>query len=80
MFRTSWKPTLHRPTARKEEPFRALVFDSNFDHYRGVVANIAVFGGQVSKGDRIVSAYLGKTYEVNELGILRPEESPTSTL
>ncbi|XP_062332559.1 translation factor Guf1, mitochondrial [Osmerus eperlanus] len=68
------------PTARTEEPFRALVFDSNFDHYRGVVANIAVFGGQVSKGDRIVSAYLGKTYEVNELGILRPEESPTSTL
>ncbi|KAJ8372877.1 hypothetical protein AAFF_G00276160 [Aldrovandia affinis] len=68
------------PTANKDHPFKALVFDSNFDHYRGVVANIAVFGGHVRKGDRIVSAYLGKTYEVNELGILRPEEHPTDRL
>uniref|UniRef100_A0A3B4EIU2 Tr-type G domain-containing protein n=1 Tax=Pygocentrus nattereri TaxID=42514 RepID=A0A3B4EIU2_PYGNA len=68
------------PTAKVEEPFKALVFDSTFDHYRGVVANIAVFGGQVSKGDRIVSAHMGKTYEVNELGILRPDEHPTEKL
>ncbi|KAI4904907.1 hypothetical protein NFI96_033152 [Prochilodus magdalenae] len=68
------------PTAKVEEPFKALVFDSTFDHYRGVVANIAVFGGQVSKGDRIISAHTGKTYEVNELGILRPDEHPTDRL
>ncbi|KAL6480334.1 hypothetical protein MHYP_G00113670 [Metynnis hypsauchen] len=68
------------PTAKIEESFKALVFDSTFDHYRGVVANIAVFGGQVSKGDRIVSAHMGKTYEVNELGILRPDEHPTERL
>ncbi|XP_062856477.1 translation factor Guf1, mitochondrial isoform X1 [Trichomycterus rosablanca] len=68
------------PTAKVEEPFKALVFDSTFDHYRGVIANIAVFGGQVCKGDRIVSAHLGKTYEVNELGVLRPDEHPTEKL
>ncbi|KAL2088728.1 hypothetical protein ACEWY4_015627 [Coilia grayii] len=68
------------PTARKEDPFKALVFDSTFDPYRGVVANIALFGGRVSKGDKITSAHLGKTYEVNELGILRPDEHPTNTL
>lgn len=68
------------PTAKVEEPFKALVFDSTFDHYRGVIANIAVFGGQVCKGDRIVSAHMGKTYEVNELGILRPDERPTEKL
>uniref|UniRef100_A0A3P9ML57 GUF1 homolog, GTPase n=1 Tax=Oryzias latipes TaxID=8090 RepID=A0A3P9ML57_ORYLA len=62
------------------EPFKALVFDSNFDHYRGVVANIAVLGGRVKKGDKIVSAHLGKTYEVNELGLLRPDELPTQKL
>lgn len=56
------------------------MFDSNFDHYRGVVANIAVFGGRVRKGDRIVSAHLGKTFEVNELGLLRPDEHPTQRL
>uniref|UniRef100_A0A3P8QT72 Tr-type G domain-containing protein n=1 Tax=Astatotilapia calliptera TaxID=8154 RepID=A0A3P8QT72_ASTCA len=63
-----------------EDPFKALVFDSNFDHYRGVVANIAVFGGWVKKGDKIVSAHLGKAYEVNELGLLRPDEHPTQKL
>uniref|UniRef100_A0A672FQ59 Translation factor Guf1, mitochondrial-like n=1 Tax=Salarias fasciatus TaxID=181472 RepID=A0A672FQ59_SALFA len=63
-----------------DHPFKALVFDSNFDHYRGVVANIAVFGGRVRKGDRIVSAHLNKTYEVNELGLLRPDEHPTQRL
>uniref|UniRef100_H2M0N8 GTP binding elongation factor GUF1 n=1 Tax=Oryzias latipes TaxID=8090 RepID=H2M0N8_ORYLA len=62
------------------EPFKALVFDSNFDHYRGVVANIAVLGGRVKKGDKIVSAHLRKTYEVNELGLLRPDELPTQKL
>lgn len=56
------------------------MFDSNFDHYRGVVANIALFGGCLSKGDRIISAYLGKSYEVNELGLLRPDEHPTDRL
>uniref|UniRef100_A0A671K9D9 GUF1 homolog, GTPase n=1 Tax=Sinocyclocheilus anshuiensis TaxID=1608454 RepID=A0A671K9D9_9TELE len=68
------------PTARVEDPFKALVFDSTFDHYRGVVANIALFGGHVSRGDKIVSAHLGKSYEVNELGLLRPDEHPTETL
>ncbi|KAF4091399.1 hypothetical protein AMELA_G00036490 [Ameiurus melas] len=68
------------PTAKLEEPFKALVFDSTFDHYRGVVANIALFSGQVCKGDKIVSAHLGKTYEVNELGVLRPDEQPTERL
>lgn len=66
--------------ANIDDPFKALVFDSNFDHYRGVVANIAVFGGRVKKGDKVVSAHLGKTYEVNELGLLRPDEQPTQKL
>lgn len=69
-----------RPVANIDDPFKALVFDSNFDHYRGVVANIAVLGGRVRKGDRIVSAHLGKSYEVNELGLLRPDEHPTQKL
>lgn len=75
-----FSPCSLRPEASTDDPFKALVFDSNFDHYRGVVANIAVFGGRVRKGDRIMSAHLRKTYEVNELGLLRPDEHPTQTL
>uniref|UniRef100_A0A8C5B744 GTP binding elongation factor GUF1 n=1 Tax=Gadus morhua TaxID=8049 RepID=A0A8C5B744_GADMO len=63
-----------------DDVFKALVFDSGFDHYRGVVANVAVFGGRVRKGDRIASAFLGKSYEVQELGLLRPHEQPTDGL
>lgn len=68
------------PAVSVESPFKALVFDSSFDHYRGVIANIALFGGTVRKGDRIVSAHLKKTYEVQELGLLRPQALPTGRL
>ncbi|XP_033891414.1 translation factor Guf1, mitochondrial [Acipenser ruthenus] len=68
------------PNANPEDPLKALVFDSTFDHYRGVIANVALFGGNVCKGDKIVSAHMGKTYEVNEVGVLRPQEHPTDKL
>ncbi|XP_034364055.1 translation factor GUF1, mitochondrial isoform X2 [Arvicanthis niloticus] len=68
------------PKVHRENPLKALVFDSTFDQYRGVIANIALFDGMVSKGDKIVSAHTKKTYEVNEVGILNPNEQPTHKL
>lgn len=69
-----------RPRIEENSPLRALLFDSTFDHYRGVVANIALFGGDVSKGNKIVAAHSGKSYEVSEVGILTPEELPADKL
>ncbi|KAM8938674.1 translation factor GUF1, mitochondrial [Pelodytes ibericus] len=68
------------PNIEPNSQLKALLFDSTFDHYRGVVANIALFGGQVCKGQKVVSAHSGKSYEVNEVGILTPEEVPTEKL
>ncbi|XP_019408422.1 PREDICTED: translation factor GUF1, mitochondrial isoform X1 [Crocodylus porosus] len=68
------------PSAHTSNPLKALVFDSTFDHYRGVIASIALFGGEVQKGDKIVFAHTRKTYEVNEVGILTPDEQPTHKL
>ncbi|XP_059845106.1 translation factor Guf1, mitochondrial isoform X1 [Hypanus sabinus] len=68
------------PRANISDPMRALVFDSIYDHYRGVIANIALFDGWVQKGDRIMSSYTKKVYEVNELGILRPDQYPVEKL
>uniref|UniRef100_A0A4X2KMA2 GTP binding elongation factor GUF1 n=1 Tax=Vombatus ursinus TaxID=29139 RepID=A0A4X2KMA2_VOMUR len=68
------------PKVSRENPLKALVFDSTFDQYRGVIANVALFDGVVSKGDKIVSAYTQKTYEVNEVGILSPDEQRTQKL
>ncbi|XP_073439547.1 translation factor GUF1, mitochondrial isoform X2 [Dendrobates tinctorius] len=68
------------PKIEKGSPLKALLFDSTFDHYRGVVASIALCGGDVCKGNKIVSAHSGKCYEVNEVGILTPEEVPAEKL
>ncbi|XP_045690620.1 translation factor GUF1, mitochondrial isoform X2 [Phyllostomus hastatus] len=68
------------PNAHRKNPLRALVFDSTFDQYRGVVANVALFDGVVSKGDKIVSAHTQKAYEVNEVGVLNPNEQPAHKL
>lgn len=68
------------PKVHRNSPLRALVFDSTFDQYRGVIANVALFDGVVSKGDKIVSAHTQKTYEVNEVGVLNPNEQPTHKL
>ncbi|KAM9578922.1 translation factor GUF1, mitochondrial isoform 2-T2 [Guaruba guarouba] len=68
------------PQCNTADPLKALVFDSTFDHYRGVIANIALFGGEIQKGHKIVSAHTKKRYEVNEVGILTPDEQPTHKL
>nr|XP_027796071.1 translation factor GUF1, mitochondrial isoform X2 [Marmota flaviventris] len=68
------------PKVHRKNPLRALVFDSTFDQYRGVIANVALFDGVVSKGDKIVSAHNQKTYEVNEVGVLNPNEKSTHKL
>ncbi|KAF4790431.1 Translation factor GUF1, mitochondrial [Turdus rufiventris] len=68
------------PQCDTADPLKALVFDSTFDHYRGVIANIALFGGEIAKGQKIVSAHTKKRYEVNEVGILTPNEQPTHRL
>uniref|UniRef100_A0A8C0BB39 GUF1 homolog, GTPase n=1 Tax=Buteo japonicus TaxID=224669 RepID=A0A8C0BB39_9AVES len=68
------------PQCNTADPLKALVFDSTFDHYRGVIANIALFGGEIEKGHKIVSAHTKKRYEVNEVGILTPNEQPTHKL
>ncbi|XP_067387347.1 translation factor GUF1, mitochondrial isoform X3 [Emydura macquarii macquarii] len=68
------------PSVNISDPLKALVFDTTFDHYRGVIANIALFGGEVQKGHKIVSAHTRKTYEVNEVGILTPDEHLTHKL
>ncbi|XP_035149682.1 translation factor GUF1, mitochondrial isoform X4 [Callithrix jacchus] len=68
------------PKVHRKNPLRALVFDSTFDHYRGVITNVALFDGVVSKGDKIVSAHTQKIYEVNEVGVLNPNERPTHKL
>lgn len=68
------------PSGEEDAPLRALVFDSYYDSYRGVVAFIRVKEGQVKKGDKIKMMSTGKTFDVTEVGIMSPVQKPTSAL
>ncbi|XP_071515411.1 translation factor GUF1, mitochondrial-like isoform X2 [Panulirus ornatus] len=61
-------------------PLRALLFDSWFNRYRGVVCMILVVDGALKKGDFVTSSHSGKSYEVKDLGILVPQETPVPQL
>lgn len=54
-----------------EAPLKALVFDSVFNQYRGVIAYFRVFEGSIRKGDEIKFVNTGKTYYAEEIGILK---------
>src|SRR6056297_920808 len=54
------------PYAGNEEPLRALVFDSFYDSYQGVIAYVRIMEGTVKKGDKIMLMSNKKTYEVDE--------------
>lgn len=68
------------PKADRSLPLRALVFDSWFDSYQGVVTLCRVVDGRVSKGDRIRFMDTNKEYEVLKLGVFKPFAETLDTL
>ena len=62
------------PKDTVSEPLRALIFDSYYDSYRGVIVYFRVMDGTVKKGDRIRLMATGKEYEIDELGVLSPTQ------
>lgn len=60
------------PTGDKDAPLKALIFDSYYDAYKGVVAYVRVFGGTVKKGMTIKMMNTNKKFEVTEVGVMAP--------
>ena len=60
------------PDGSPEAPLRALIFDSWFDAYLGIVIMIRVVDGSVRLGDRVIFMATGKEYEVTQLGVFTP--------
>jgi GTP-binding protein LepA len=59
------------PTGDTEEPLQAMIFDSVFNTYRGIEVFFRVFNGTLNKGDHVKFVNTGKTYEADEIGVLR---------
>jgi GTP-binding protein LepA len=68
------------PEGDEDAPLRALIFDSYYDTYRGVIAYVRVMEGTMKAGDHIRMMYSGKEFEINDLGIFQPFLIPTDEL
>ena len=62
------------PQINNDAPTRALIFDSHFDAYRGVIALVRVFDGKITSKDKIKMMATEDVYEVTELGVNHPKE------
>ena len=61
------------PEGDASAPLRALIFDSYFDSYKGVIAHIRVKEGRIKKGQRLKMMATGKVFEVTDVGCFRPQ-------
>ncbi|MBD2654708.1 MULTISPECIES: translation elongation factor 4 [Synechocystis] len=68
------------PADTVDQPLRALIFDSYYDAYRGVVVYFRVMDGQVKKGDKVRLMASGKEYVIDELGVLSPTQVQVEAL
>jgi GTP-binding protein LepA len=68
------------PKGDLEEPLKALIFDSYYDNYKGVVIYARIFDGSVKEGDMIRLMNTKKEYEVTEVGVYSPGPIPTENL
>ena len=68
------------PKGSAREPLRALIFDSQFDPYKGVIVYVRIVSGSVRKGERIRMLSVGKVSEVLEVGYFAPERRETERL
>lgn len=74
---------VHKVPAPKgdiDAPLKALIFDSYYDSYKGVISYVRIFEGKVKKGDRIKMMNTKKVFEVTEVGVVSPTHIPVEDL
>ncbi|HEX4868702.1 MAG TPA: translation elongation factor 4 [Acidimicrobiales bacterium] len=68
------------PTGDRDAPLQALIFDSYFDSYRGVVSSVRVMNGVLRTGAKVRFMQAGVTHEADEVGVRRPAHTPVEQL
>jgi GTP-binding protein LepA len=68
------------PEGDPDDPLRALIFDSHFDTYRGVVSSVRVMDGTLRTGAKLRFMQAGATHGADEIGVRSPDHTPVATL
>ncbi len=68
------------PTGDPEAPLQAMIFDSVFNSFRGIIAYFKILNGSIKKGDKVKFFNTGKEYDADEIGVLKMTMSPRSEL
>ena len=68
------------PEGNADEPLQALIFDSHFDTYRGVVSSIRVVNGVMNQGEKLEFMQAGVSYEADEIGSRVPSNAPAKQM
>jgi GTP-binding protein LepA len=71
---------IHPPAGDPEAPARALIFDSSYDQYRGVVAFVRVVDGELRRREQLRAMALGTRFEAQEIGFMSPAMRPVEKL
>ena len=68
------------PQGDPEAPLKALIFDSTYDAYRGIIVYVRVMDGVLKSGQTVAMMGAGEKFEVSELGVFRPKMTPVKEL
>jgi len=68
------------PKGNPTAPFKALIFDSVFNSFRGIIAYYRVMDGEIKKGDRVKFFSTGHQYFADEIGVLKLDKSPSTSV
>ncbi|GAB4284631.1 MAG: translation elongation factor 4 [Marinilabiliales bacterium] len=68
------------PTGDPDAPLQALIFDSVFNSFRGIIAYFRIFNGKLSVNDHVKFVNTGKEYHADEIGVLKLKQQPRNTL
>ena len=68
------------PTGDPKDPLQALIFDSYYDSYRGVVSSVRVMTGTLKTGSRLRFMQAGAIHDADEIGVRRPDHTPVAAL
>ena len=70
--------SISAPEGDIDKPLQALIFDSVYNSYRGIEVYFRVFNGTIKKGDKVQFVATGKTYNADEIGVLKLDQEPRS--